>query len=107
MRDALTLRRIAWTVLFLAGLALAFQAIAGNLDEIAAAGELLSRPLVVWVVVAVGAEVVSYTFYGAGLQRLLRSGGASLGVGPLTGLALAGQALANALPAGAALAVLV
>lgn len=96
-------RRVAGTLVGLVAVGLAVQALVGSGDELVGAGDLLTRPHLGWLALAVAAELASYVAYAAGEHRLLEAAGRSLGLWWLTGLALAAQAMANCLPAGYAL----
>jgi len=96
-------RRLLAGVVGIVGLILAVRAVRGGGDELSGALEVLRRPRPGWVTVALGAEVLSYLAYGAAQRRLLATAGCRVGLGALTELAVATQALGNCLPAGYAL----
>jgi uncharacterized protein (TIRG00374 family) len=94
-----------WTlraVPVLAALAVAGPLLAGRRSELTGAATALRHLRISWLLVAVGAEVGSVAAY-VGLQhRLLASSGVPIGLTPLTGITLAGTAIQNSLPGGAA-----
>ena len=96
--------RILRIVLALAALGLAATIVASKQDEIAGAGTYLERLHAGWIVAAAGAELASILAFAALQQRLLRCGGTPLGLGSLTGITFAGNALQNSLPGGGAFA---
>ncbi|HMC08161.1 MAG TPA: YbhN family protein [Actinomycetota bacterium] len=80
----------------------AFGVVFGRRDELTGALSTLEHLRWPWVVTALAAELGSITAY-AGLQRrLLRTGGLAVGLGPLTALTLAANAIQNSLPVGPA-----
>jgi uncharacterized protein (TIRG00374 family) len=87
-----------------ASLAGGIYVLAGNAGELQAAGQSLGRVSPVWVVAAVVVEAASYVAFGLSQARLIRAGGEEAPLLPVTGQAVAAQALANCLPAGPALA---
>jgi uncharacterized protein (TIRG00374 family) len=96
-------RRALRVARFVVGLGLgvlAFFVVFGRRDELAGAGAYLSHLRWPWLVLAVAVEAASLAAFG-GLQRcLLRAGGVSVGLGPMTAIALAGNSINNSLPAG-------
>jgi uncharacterized protein (TIRG00374 family) len=53
-----------------------------------------------WVLIAFGAEVISYLSYAALQRRLLAVGNVRIPLAPMTGISLAGNAIQNSLPGG-------
>jgi uncharacterized membrane protein YbhN (UPF0104 family) len=70
--------------------------------ELREASTLLAHPRWGWLVVAVGLEAASMLFFARIQQRLLRAGDVEIGLGPMVGITLAGNALALSLPGGVA-----
>jgi uncharacterized membrane protein YbhN (UPF0104 family) len=101
-------RRRAWTVtklvVFVGLAALVVQVALSHRDELSGAGTYLEDLSWVWVGVAVIAESLSMLCFTALQGRLLRSGGLSISMGSLLVITLAGNAMANSLPAGGAFA---
>ncbi len=102
-------RRLWPAVRFAAGLALAGVAVyvvAGRRGELSGAASVLGHLQAGWVAVAVAAEAASIVAFAA-LQKALLSGGRlDIGLGPLTGITLAGNSINNSLPGGPAFASL-
>jgi len=94
-------RLLRWAV-GIAAAVVAFNALSGRRDELAAAFTILRHLRWTWVLVAVAAEVASIGAYAALQQRLLLAGGLDVGLGPLTGVTLAANAIQNSLPVGPA-----
>lgn len=83
-------------------LGVAVPLLAGRRSELSGAEAALGHLRLSWLLVAVGAEVASIASY-VGLQhRLLTSSGVVVGLAPLAGITLAGNAIQNSLPGGAA-----
>jgi uncharacterized protein (TIRG00374 family) len=74
----------------------------GRREELAGASVFLEHLRYFWVVVAVVAEAVATVAFAAIQARLMAAGGVEIGLGTMTGITLAGNALANSLPGGAA-----
>ncbi|PZS27489.1 MAG: hypothetical protein DLM61_16480 [Pseudonocardiales bacterium] len=93
-------RRVAAAVVGLAAAGLAVRVLFDSSDELLTAADTLTSVRVVWVVVAVLVEMLSYAARGAASAVVLRRGGGV--VGPLTMAAgtLAGDAAAYCLPFG-------
>jgi putative heme transporter len=70
--------------------------------EVARAASLLRHLHWPWLMAAVTAEAVSFLAFVSVQRSLLRSGGTPVGLGPLTGIALAGNAIDNTVPIGEA-----
>jgi putative heme transporter len=71
-------------------------------SEISSAGHMLSRIHVLWLLVAIAAELASMIVF-ARLQRwLLRAGGVRVPLVPMVEITLAGNAMSTTLPGGAA-----
>lgn len=96
----------AWrTTKWLVGLALiavAARVVANTYDELESAAEDLTHLHWQWVLPTALAEALSYVLYAGSQQLLLASAGRRVGIMPLTGISLAGQALSNVLPGGLA-----
>lgn len=92
--------RVARFVLGLAAVGLAAWVVSGKTDELSGASTYLHHLRWWWVVVAVGAEAVSYLALASLQRRLLRAGGVRVSMVPMTGIALAGNAIQNSLPGG-------
>ena len=95
-----------WRVLrYLLGLALVgvgVWVVSGKTDELSGASGYLEDLRWYWVVVAVGAEAVSYLSLASLQRRLLWCGRVKVPMRPMTGIALAGNAIQNSLPGGIA-----
>lgn len=88
--------------LVLAGVAI--YVVAGRRGELSGAASILSHLRVGWVAMAVVGEAASIVAFAA-LQKVLLSGGRlDVGLGPLTGITLAGNSINNSLPGGPAFA---
>lgn len=83
-------------------LAVAGPLLSGRRSELAGAASALQHLRVSWLLLAVGAEVGSLASYVALQHRLLASSGVPISLTPLTGITLAGNAIQNSLPGGAA-----
>lgn len=83
-------------------LALAVIASARRSGDLAAAGHSLLHVRWGLLVVALGLEAASMVVFARIQQRLLRAGDVDVGLGPMTAIALAGNALALTLPGGVA-----
>lgn len=99
--------RIVKLVVALGLLAIAAQVMLNTYGELQVAAETLTRIDPWWVVPAVVCEALSYTAYASAQRVLLRSGGTTVGIAPLTGIVVAGQAASNCLPGGIAISSLV
>ena len=95
-----TVGRIARYVIGLGLAALAFYVISGKTDELSGARGYLEDLRWYWLVVAAIAEAASIVAFAALQRRLLAAGNVKLGMRPLTGITLAGNAIQNSLPAG-------
>lgn len=93
------------TALVLVGIAV--RVIADTSGELRSAVEALGHVRLAWVAAAVVTEVLSYVTYGAAQQVLLRSAGQRVGILPLTGVSVVGQAASNCLPGGLAVSAVV
>ena len=89
-------------MLGLAAVGVAAWVVSGKTDELSGATTYLHHLRWWWVVVAIGAEAVSYLALASLQRRLLRSGGVRVPMTPMTEIALAGNAIANSLPGGLA-----
>ena len=95
--------RWALRILVLAAVASAGYALSGSVGELQAAADALVDVEPGWVALAVVAEVGYYLAYARSELRLLRLGGSGIGQLQVFGQTVASLALANCLPAGAAL----
>lgn len=84
--------------LVLAGVAL--YVVLGKRDELSGASSYLDDLHWQWMVLGAAAEAASIVAFAALQRRLLRAGDVGLGMAPLTGITLAGNAIENSLPAG-------
>src|SRR6266849_4141242 len=80
----------------------AFNALFGRRDELAGALTTLEHIRYQWVFFAVVAELASIGAYAALTRQLLRAGSVDIGLGELSGITLAANAIQNSLPAGPA-----
>jgi uncharacterized protein (TIRG00374 family) len=96
--------RIARIVISVGAVALAAVVIAGRKDEIEGATSAFGHLQAVWVVAAILSEALAILSFAAIQRVLLAAGGTPVGMGPLTAITLAGNALQNSLPGGAAVA---
>lgn len=100
--------RRAWLVgkvlVFIALAALAVEVVVSHFDELSGASVYLDHVRPGWIVVGLLAESVSMLSFTALQRRLLSVGGVDVGLGPLAVITLAGNAMANSLPAGGAFA---
>ena len=95
--------RLRIAAMWLLGLGLAGAAadlVVGNFDEVLGAADLIGHPRLGWLGLAIAAELASYVAYAGAQKLLLRSFGFDGGLGRLTLLNIAGQALGLCLPAG-------
>ncbi len=92
--------RIVRFVLGFAVAGVAIWAITGKTDELSGATAYLSNLRWGIVVVALGAEAVSYLAYASLQRRLLLAGKVRIQMAPMTGISLAGNAIQNSLPGG-------
>jgi uncharacterized membrane protein YbhN (UPF0104 family) len=99
-------RATKWVV-GLALVAVAVRVLANTYDELQSAAEDLTHLHPGWVILAVCAEALSYLCYGAAQKALLISAGRRVGLLPLTGITVAGQAASNVLPGGLAVSSVV
>lgn len=83
------------------------RAVIGGHGQFGQAAQLLSHPLLAWVVLALVCELLAYVAYAAGQRRLLNAVGRPLSIRWLASLAVAAQSLSNFLPAGYVLANIV
>lgn len=83
---------------------LALWAVLGKRGELSGASHYLSHMRWGWVVLAAGAEAVSYVSFAAMQRRLLAAGRVDIPITPMTGITVAGNAIQNSLPAGLLLA---
>lgn len=92
--------RVSRYIVGLAAVGVAAWVVSGKTDELSGATTYLEHLRWGWVVVAVAAEAVSYLALASLQRRLLRAGGVRVPMGPMTGIALAGNAIQNSLPGG-------
>jgi uncharacterized protein (TIRG00374 family) len=83
-------------------LAVAVVASVGRSRDLAGAGHSLLHLRWELLLVALGLEAASMVVFARIQQRLLRAGGVDVGLGPMTAITLAGNALALTLPGGVA-----
>ena len=74
--------------------------VSGKRSELEGALSYLSHLRWQWLVLAVVAEFLALVSFGALQRQLLEAGGAPMGLGVLTAIAFAGNAIQNSLPAG-------
>lgn len=86
----------------LAVVVLAVVAGVGRSHDLAAAGHSLAHVRWGLLLVALGLEAVSMVVFARIQQRLLRAGNVDVGLGPMTAITLAGNAIALTLPGGVA-----
>jgi uncharacterized protein (TIRG00374 family) len=79
---------------------LAIYAVTGKSDELSGATAYLDHLNWGWAVIAAVAEAASYLAFGSMQRRLLAAGRVRVGVGSMTGVALAGNVLQTSLPGG-------
>ena len=99
--------RLWWWFRALACIALAYiavQIVVANSAELAGASGYLEQATPLWIVVAVGAEALSYLNFTLLQRRLLGAGGLRIRLVPLAAISLAGNAITNSLPGGGAFA---
>src|SRR5947209_20183565 len=65
----------------------------GNFDEVTGAVDLVGRPELGWLTLAIAAEIASYVTYAAAQRRLLAPHRTDIGLPRLTLLSVAAQAL--------------
>lgn len=94
--------RVARYLLGLAAVGVAAWVVSGKTDELSGAGTYLENLRWYWMLVAVGAEAVSYLAVASLQRRLLWCGRVKIPMVPMTGIALAGNAIQNSLPGGLA-----
>jgi uncharacterized protein (TIRG00374 family) len=98
-------RAVWWTVriaVMLTAAAIGVSVLNSRRTELAGAAAALHHLRWPWLVVAGSAELASVVAYAALEGRMLASGGVDVGMPSLTGIALAGYAIQNSLPAGPA-----
>ncbi|HZT66788.1 MAG TPA: YbhN family protein [Acidimicrobiales bacterium] len=98
--------RVVRPFLLVAVLAVAGDVVFGRSGELSGAGAYLGRADLVWMLAAAGAEILSMVCFALAERRILREGHAHLRLRPLFGIALAGNAITNSLPAGPAFGAL-
>lgn len=97
--------RWAWWTGAVVVLALAVVAAASHRHELAGASHLLAHVSGPGLAAAVAFEAASFVFLAALQRWLLRSAGGQLGLGTMTGIVVAANAMAGILPGGSALSV--
>jgi putative heme transporter len=100
--------RRAWPVAkYVIGLvlaALAFEQLVGHKGELTEATIALEGLRWGWVLLAAAAEALSLLAFTQLQRRLLRAGGASVTLAPMTAITLAANSITNSLPAGSLIA---
>jgi uncharacterized protein (TIRG00374 family) len=100
------LRTRTWRVIrFFLGMALAglaLYALNGQRGELVGASAILGRLRIVWLLLAIAAEVASFVSFGALQRKLLGCGGAEVRLSFATALSMAAGAIASSLPGGPA-----
>jgi uncharacterized protein (TIRG00374 family) len=92
--------RVSRFVFALAAAGAAIWAVTGKTDELQGASTYLSHLRWGWVVIALGAEAVSYLAYASLQRRLLMAGNVRIAMAPMTGISLASNAIQNSMPGG-------
>ncbi|MGH9055679.1 MAG: hypothetical protein ACRDYY_07425, partial [Acidimicrobiales bacterium] len=92
--------RVARYAFALAALGAAVYAVSGKTDELNGATTYLAHLRWEWLVVAIGAEAVSFIAYAALQRRLLLAGEVDVPMVPMTGISVAANAIQNSLPGG-------
>jgi uncharacterized protein (TIRG00374 family) len=100
LRSFWTVGRIVRYVIGLGLAGLAFYVLSGKTDELSGATGYLEDLRWYWLAVAAIAEAASIASFAALQRRLLAAGNVNLGMRPMTGITLAGNAIQNSLPAG-------
>lgn len=102
------LRSRAWAVArAVIGVALglaALYALNGKRGELTGASSELAHLRVVWLLAAIGLELISYVAWGQLQRQLLRAGGTTMSFPYAFGISMAAGAIANSLPGGTAFA---
>lgn len=96
----MTRRRVLGATLVALLAYLAVRSLVNSSDELLGAADLVGRPHVGWLLVAIATEVASYACYAAAQRRLLRGLGHRTKLVALTGLAAAAQAIGQCVPGG-------
>jgi uncharacterized membrane protein YbhN (UPF0104 family) len=96
--------RLLHLLVTVAALAVAGGVLHAKWGEVAGAETYFEHLHYVWVVVGAGFEILAIVAFAALQRRLLKAGGVSAGLVPLTGVTFAGNALQNSLPGGFAFA---
>lgn len=87
-------------VVALAAVGVAAWVVSGKTDELRSVGGYLDHLRWWWMIVAVGAELVSYAALSSLQRRLLRSGQVRIPPGNMLGITLAGSAIQYSFPGG-------
>jgi len=95
---------VARYVIGLVAAALAFEQLLGHKGELTEATVALEGLHWGWVLLAAAAEALSLLAFAQVQRRLLRAGGASVTLGPMTAITLAANSITNSLPAGSVIA---
>ncbi|MHB2021806.1 MAG: lysylphosphatidylglycerol synthase transmembrane domain-containing protein [Mycobacteriales bacterium] len=95
-------RRLLAGAGFVAFVAVASYVIYSSGSELTQAAQALSRVNPGWLVVAGVVEAGSFVAFAQGQRIFLEAGGSEVGLAAMTGIATAGQAIANLIPAGVA-----
>ncbi len=100
--------RRAWPVAkYVIGLvlaALAFEQLVGHKSELTEASDAFSRLRWEWVLLGAAAEAASFLAFAQVQRRLLRAGRVDVPIGPMAGITMAANAIANSIPAGSVIA---
>lgn len=95
-------RAVLQTTVAAVGLVVGTVVLRDHAAELEGAAAALEHLRWAWLAVAVVAELASVLAYASLQRTLLRAGGLSIGLGPLAGITLAGNAIQNSFPAGPA-----
>lgn len=87
-------------VVGLAAVGVAAWVVSGKTDELRSVGGYLDHLRWWWMIVAVGAELLSYTALSSLQRRLLRCGKVRIPAGSMLGITLAGSAIQYSFPGG-------
>ena len=106
VRRSAVVSRAVWLVIrivvMLVAVGVGASVLGARRNELAGAAAALHHLRWPWLAVAGSAELASVLAYAALEGRMLASGGVAVGMPSLTGIALAGYAIQNSLPAGPA-----
>jgi putative heme transporter len=99
-RRAVLVRRLVVAVLVVVLGYFGVSLLVSNFDEVTGAADLIGRPHLGWLALAIAAEVASYVTYAMAQRRLLARERPDIGLPRLTLLSVAAQALGVCLPGG-------